>query len=97
MDAQVAAAIVGTAVAVAVAMGSAGLFVLRLVIAKDIAPIGGALGELKVTLANAIEKLDEHRQSSEKDETELHAILEDLRRIVGDHETRISILEVKKA
>lgn len=97
MDAQVAAAIVGTAVAVAVAMGSVGLFVLRLVIAKDIAPIGGALGELKVTLANAIEKLDEHRNASEKGEHELHAILEDLRRIVGDHETRISILEVKKA
>lgn len=77
-------------------MGAAGLFVLRLVIAQDIAPVGNAMGELRVTLANAIQKLDEHRQSSQKGEHELHAILEDLRRIVGDHETRISVLEVKQ-
>lgn len=95
MDMQVAAAIVGTAVAVAGAMGAAGLFVLRLVIAQDIAPIGKEMGELRITLGNAIHKLDEHRMTSQKGEHELHAILDDLRRIVGDHETRITVLEVK--
>ena len=87
--------ILGTAVTVAAAMGAAGLFVLRLVIAQDVAPVGKELAELRLTLANAINKLDEHRNRSEKGEGELHAILEDLRRIVGDHETRITVMEAK--
>ena len=87
------ATIVATAVTVAATMAAAALFVLRLVIAKDIAPLTTALGEVRLLLKQGIEDAKEQKATAKESSNELREILTDLREIVSDHETRLTVLE----
>ena len=87
------ATIVGTSLTVATAMAAAALFVLRLVIAKDIAPLTVTLSEVRGLLERAIADAAEQKSTSKESSGELREILTDLREIVSDHETRLTVLE----
>ncbi len=89
--------ILGTAVAVAASMATAGLFVLRLVISQDVSPLREELVGLRLTLKAAVEQLTALQSDARAGEKELHAIAQDLRAIVADHETRITVLEAHRA
>ena len=85
--------IVGTAVSVGVAMGAAGLFVLRAVIAKDVKPLGDAMLVLTTEVRTLTNAIAEERASRKEEREETRAILRDLEKIVQDHDTRIAVLE----
>lgn len=85
--------IVGTAVSVGVAMGAAGLFVLRAVIAKDVKPLGDAMLVLTTEVRTLTHAIAEERASRKEEREETRAILRDLEKIVGDHEARLAVLE----
>ena len=89
----VTAQIIGTAVAVAVAMGAVGLFVLRAVIAADIKPLGDAMLTLTGEVRALTSSIAEERTSRKEERDETRAILRDLEKIVGDHESRLAVLE----
>ncbi|WP_291165318.1 hypothetical protein [Gemmatimonas sp. UBA7669] len=85
--------VLSTAVTVATAMALAGLFVIRLVVAKDLAPFGVSLAELKAILTDLVARLDEHRRVTDNNTNELHGLVDALKTTTTDLVVRVSLLE----
>lgn len=93
----ITAQIIGTAVAVGVAMAAAGLFVLRAVIAKDVKPLGDAMLVLTGEMRSLTTSMTDERAVRKEERDETRKILKDLDAIVRNHETRIAVLETPAA
>lgn len=92
--------ILGTAVTLATFMGGAGLFILRLVIDRDVRPIGDTMIGLRGSLDSLKETLMQQRIDATRQRDELHDAIEAIREMLshhqaqlGLHETRITVLE----
>lgn len=82
--------IVGTAVAVGATLCAGCIWFLRALIARDVTPFLTALASEAKGLADAFR---EAKANAIQERVETHRILEDLSKIVHDHDTRLTVIE----
>ena len=83
--------VVSTAVSVGVAIAAAATWAFKATIARDVTPL---MVELRMEASALTREFASYRSSKDEERRELRGILNDVDKIVQNHETRITVLEL---